>query len=389
MMSDTIDSSSDNVAPVATAASPDDVDRRERYTYDIKPKRDFWDYVEILARPIAGSLTALAIAWIGFMGNATLKEQQRHESEIARKAEEAENRRAADAQDHRLFTDLVSKREDAETALRKDMFNTILGDFFDKSESQKDQQAIPTRLLKLEMLALNFGESLSLTPLFIQLDQHIHEARGGDGNFSELDWIDQRDRLHSLARTVSGRQISALAPGGKIFEFDVNVQQATNHNTFRWPHDSVTPSAEVISALSDISLDGIKRTYSAEFSSADQTRKTVAVHIEIQTWDPVTDEPLPDAIDMDFELNFFNFPMVDNTRLSGDQRFALVMERFDELNIHVVGIIFRGMYSSNRDKPFIDDVINQLKRKTPVDRKNVGATSSNSTPKESDDAEQK
>ena len=360
---------------------------RAGQTSEPKPQRDFWDYAEILARPLAATLTALAIALIGLMGNNALKQQQDHQLAMARQGAEEENRRAADAQDHRLFTDLVSKREDAETALRKDMFNTILKDFF-HPDSDDGALDIPNRLLKLEMLALNFGESLSLTPLFIELDKDIHEERGGDGFLSEIDWLDQRDRLHGLARRVSGRQISALAPSGKIFEFDVAVQQTSDLDRFRWPDDAIasnsdaSPSDAALIALSDIEFDGIKRTYSAEFSSADRERKTVRVDIEIQTWDPETDLPLTDVVEMGFELNFFNFPMVDNTRLSSDQRFGLIMERFDELNIHVVGVIFRGMYSSSRDKPFLDDVINQLRRKPPLNGSSPGSESPGDSPKE-------
>ncbi len=364
-MSDGNESSKENVTSSSPAASSDLAGGRRPGASEAKPERDFWDYVEILARPVAASLTALAIAGIGLMGNCTFRQQQANDSRIARDAIQAENLRAAAAQDHRLFTELMSKREDAETGLRKDMFTTILGDFFEDPRPEDAGRDIPMRLLKLEMLALNFGESLSLTPLFIELDRDIHETGGEGGNFSKLDMIDQRDRLHSLARRVSGRQLSALAPGGMIFEFNVNVQDVVGGKTFRWPDDRFPTSVEA-EANSVMEFDGIKRTYTAEFSNAKRKQKTVDVHFEIQTWDMEADLPLPDTIEMDFELNFFNFPMVDNTRLSSDQRFALIMERFgDDKTITVVGVCFRGMYSSQRDKPFLDDVINQLNRETP------------------------
>ena len=360
-MAEDLGSASGQATTRAAASSSEEAEGRYRHRPDgPRPKRDFWDYVDILARPVAGSLTALAIAVIGVMGNQTLREQQALENDIARAAQEAESQRATEAQDHRLFTELMSKREDAETALRKDMFDTILGGFFDP-DSAAGADDISVQLLKLEMLALNFGESLSLTPLFVELDREIRAERVANTTFSKLEWLEQRDRLRSLARRVSGRQLSALAASGQIFEFDVPLDSIEGTNTFRWPDDS--DDVETIGTeISDIAFDGIKRTYTFEFSNVSKKNKTVDVDVEIQTWDPETDEPSLDVIEMGFELNFFNFPMVDNTRLTSDQRFALIMERFGDLNIHVVGVTFRGMYSSQRDKPFLDDVINQLKR---------------------------
>ena len=36
---------------------------------DLKSTRDIWDYIEILARPAAAFITALAVASIGIFGN--------------------------------------------------------------------------------------------------------------------------------------------------------------------------------------------------------------------------------------------------------------------------------------------------------------------------------
>ena len=70
------------------------------------------------------------------------------------------------------------------------------------------------------------------------------------------------------------------------------------------------------------------------------------------------------TLERNFNLNFYNFPMVDNTRLSNDQRFALIMTKFEDTAIHFSAIIFPGKYSSQRDKPFLDDVIHRLRSET-------------------------
>lgn len=53
--------------------------------------------------------------------------------------------------------------------------------------------------------------------------------------------------------------------------------------------------------------------------------------------------------------------MIDNTRLTGDQRFALVLKKFNKKEILIEGICFPGSYASYRDKPFLNDVVEQLR----------------------------
>ena len=112
-----------------------------------------------------------------------------------------------------MFTELLSKREAAESALRKDMFSTILKEFFAARDQEKDGEDISKGLLKLEIVALNFGESLSLNPLFIEIDNDIDAISESDSQLAFLDRDMYRSRLHSLARQGSGGQIATLAAG--------------------------------------------------------------------------------------------------------------------------------------------------------------------------------
>lgn len=72
-----------------------------------KGKRDTWDKIEIILRPIGGLVTALTIALVSYYGSAYLNNKQNNEAKII------------------LYTQLMSSREQSESALRKDMFNSI------------------------------------------------------------------------------------------------------------------------------------------------------------------------------------------------------------------------------------------------------------------------
>ena len=102
-----------------------------------------WDKAHILLEPIGGLFTALAVAFVGLLGSNYLDRNQEHNSKIS------------------LYTQLMSQRETSDTALRQEMFKSIVGTFLTKGTAQVEQ-----KLLSLELLSYNFHESLELAPLF-------------------------------------------------------------------------------------------------------------------------------------------------------------------------------------------------------------------------------
>lgn len=318
---------------------------------DKQRSRDKWDYIEILLRPASAFLTALTVALIGWFGQQALKDRVNADTDRANTAQAAETRRTEITQNYRLYSELLSKREDAESGLRKDMFSTILKEFFLVQNSNNGQRDVAKRLLKLEMLALNFGDALSLSPLFIELDKDI-DNNSYPRETAKLDRTRDRQRLHSLARRVSQQQLSALSTGGKSWEFSIPIENLKSGKSFLWPYDDNKQNSH------EVELEDVKRSYTFTFSQADEEYKTVVVELEIQTAGKAI------VIEREFELNYFNFPMVDNTRLSDDQRFALIMTNFEDKAIHFAAICFPGKYSSQRDKPFLDDVIHRLQNES-------------------------
>jgi hypothetical protein len=75
---------------------------------------------------------------------------------------------------------------------------------------------------------------------------------------------------------------------------------------------------------------------------------------------PELEEVLEKVTDLEFTLDFFNFPLIDNTRLSHNQRFTLILEKFDLNTISLTAMVFPGLYASQRDKPFLNEAIQEL-----------------------------
>ena len=108
----------------------------------VKDDKDRWDKLAIILAPVGGLLTALAVASLGIFGSRALDQRQSSEAKL------------------RLYSELMSKREESEATLRKEMFQSIIGSFFDAQST-----SLEAKLLKMELLAQNFHEALNLAAL--------------------------------------------------------------------------------------------------------------------------------------------------------------------------------------------------------------------------------
>jgi hypothetical protein len=126
-------------------------------------QRDFWDKLAIILQPLGGLLTALpsrcSILFLDFL-----------------------NRRQALETNTRLYSELMSRREESESALRKDMFVSIISSFLKPTGG-----SLNSDVLNLELLAYNFHESLNLKPLFLDLKRRI--TKKGDAGSAPPDRV--------------------------------------------------------------------------------------------------------------------------------------------------------------------------------------------------------
>ncbi len=297
-----------------------------------KEKRDTWDKIEIILHPIGGLITALTIALVSYFGSAYLNSRQNNDSKI------------------RLYTELMSSREQSESALRKDMFNSILGTIL------KDSHSLDENILQLELLAYNFHESLNLMPLFVYLDRQIASEK----NIRLKE--EYRKRLYKMAGDVISKQISSLEGA---------AARETMFITF--PGDSVKykPGASQEFAMdwkdSKVFYDTVrtvnatnvyKRVIFLKASGFNIDEKRVDVRLDIET--SLNDKYL-NMVTQEFTIDYFQFPMIDNTRLSNDMRCAVVMRDFDFPNFIEVDILyFPGSHSSLKEKPYYDEVVKKL-----------------------------
>ncbi|WP_114325841.1 hypothetical protein [Candidatus Colwellia aromaticivorans] len=167
------------------------------------------DWLEIGLKAMVPVAGGLLIAFAGYVSEITL-------SSLAQKQQSA-----------RLITELQISREQAESNLRKDVFDQALQAFLLKNQRQVNSlNGMSKQLLRLELLSLNFGDSLSLSPLFTEYLRDLNKLNPinseSTSNF-KIDKGELRNRLNSLAKRLASSQISSLAQHGTIKSIRIPV----------------------------------------------------------------------------------------------------------------------------------------------------------------------
>jgi hypothetical protein len=356
--------------------------------------RDGWDKASILLRPLGGLLAALAVAGFGYFGSSYLNDRQDHETRM------------------RLYTELISKREEAESALRKDMFTSIIGTFLEPKTAKLGE-----KLLQLELLAYNFHESLNLMPLFTYLNEQIENEV-----IAEAIKKTYTARLHKVAREITRKQMAILEGAGDKQQIEIDFSD-TRNAMLQKESDPASDTIEIRRELFDLQVaageDIIRRSYTVSVKDVDTTAHEIRVRLEIrtptgestdkeseydefdrritttrdytETGDPLGVDPeeeseafaddesaggdFPDGgasidefgtgddielIEAEFWVGPFDFPMIDNTRLPDDQRCAVILKRYDYPRVILSVICFPGSHASLKEKPYYDEIVKKL-----------------------------
>jgi hypothetical protein len=275
-------------------------------------KRDAWDKLQIIL--------ALAIALFGYLSSDFL------------------NRRQAIETNTRLYSELMSRREESESALRKDMFVSIITSFLRPAGGD-----LASDVLNLELLAYNFHESLNLKPLFVDLKRRIlkgWESTSSPKARAELE--SYQERLERVAREIARKQMIVLEGVGKKIDRTVDMSGDPEGT-------SLEPATLV--------LEGVQTTVGMDILRVDRKNREIEVGLTLETPDPELGRQTKTA---SFTVSYFDFPMIDNTRLARGQRCAVVLNNFTPESVDLTLVLFPGAYASLKEKPYYNEVIENV-----------------------------
>jgi hypothetical protein len=285
-------------------------------------QRDGWDKAAIILQSLGGFVTAAVVAMLGIVGSGYLNEKQKIDTNV------------------RLYTELMSKREEAESALRKDMFTSIIDTFL-----KPQVPSLDVRVLNLELLAYNFHESLNLKPLFVSIDQQISQST--DSRKKEF-----RERLNRVAREITRKQMVVLEGAGSKFERKFRLANV--------PTSKKGLPVELDEAV--LSLEDIQREFRVYIISVNPDTQELHLRLEVITPEQPASAFATNSVD--FWVGFYDFPMIDHTRLSHDQRVAITLSNFEDGYANITTVYFPGAYAGLKEKPYYQEVVKELLKTT-------------------------
>jgi hypothetical protein len=292
-------------------------------------KRDTWGRMISLLQSSGGLITAITVAVLGFIGSNYLKDR-----EIAETA--SRERMQASETNVRIYTELMSRREESESALRKDMFVSMIQSFLKPGIASLDE-----KVLNLELLAYNFHESLNLKPLFVYIDRQIHNSQDP----AKKAYL---DRLQNVATEITRKQMLVLEGAGAKFDRIIDLASLKeNPGGIPLEEDSLR-------------LDGILRHFSIFVQEADLKTRELKIRLEVRT--PQDTLGNYETSSVEFWTGFYDFPMIDNTRLGNDQRCSVVLNAFEDTSADITLVYFPGSYASLKEKPYYQEVVQNLMR---------------------------
>ena len=294
-------------------------------TVDPDHKKDIWDKAEIVLHPLGGLITAITIAMVSYFASDYINKNQENEAKT------------------RLYTELMSRREESESALRKDMFTSIIGTIL-----QDDPSTLDEKILQLELLAYNFHESLNLTPLFTYLNR-----RNNNETTDRVMHKAFKNRIYDMSKEVTTKQLASLegvATTEKFVYFYDSLAFSPNDTFSCMFLDSLVNGEDV---------ERIQHFVHLTILEKDTFNASVNVRLKIGTQIQGKEDKV---VDPEFSIDFFEFPMIDNTRLINDKRCAVVLRDFDTVNkfIELDLIFFPGSHSSLKERPYYDDIVAKL-----------------------------
>jgi hypothetical protein len=232
----------------------------------------------------------------------------------------------------------MSRREESESALRKDMLVSIISSFLNPNKADLNND-----VLSLELLAYNFHESLNLKPLFMDLMRRIkHEEAVATTPARQAEYAQYTERLENVAREIARKQMIVLEGVGKRFDRTIDLSGDPDGT-------SLDPAV--------LTLDSLQTNFAIDVLHVDRVNREVLVSVSIEQPDPALGRQTKVAT---FTVSFFDFPMIDNLRIAHGQRCALVLTNFSEQSADVTTVLFPGAYASLKEKPYYNEVIQSV-----------------------------
>ena len=145
-----------------------------------------------------------------------------------------------------------------------------------------------------------------------------------------------------MAREIVRRQMIVLEGVGKSFDRTIDLTGDPGGT-------SLEPET--------LTLDGVPTTFAIDVLGVDRENREIRIGLNIETPDPELGRQTKVAT---FGVSYFDFPMIDNTRLVGGQRCSVVLNSISDQSADITLVLFPGTYASLKEKPYYNEVIESV-----------------------------
>jgi hypothetical protein len=333
------------------AEEPDE-ERRKK-----SAKRDLWGKAESLAKILAGVGVIIGSIAIPIIIGKT--SDQSHRAQV--------------------YMQVMSEREKADTAIRQEMFKTLLTNYLGRFDADKNVRETPEsfrrRIMFLDLLSLNFQEYLNARPLFEDVRSRLERAKARERKGSkEYDVMGKlQEELFRVAKNVASRQSSTLALSGLNRSFDLqkgevvcvrlhpvdNLKELSDKPLEGTRHGSCTEGADT---KGPVDIDNVLPAIDVELLEVNESDVQVKVTPNRESFSKGTFIYSRGATSVEFQASYFDTPYMDNTRLFDGSRFALLVTSIEKESntAHFDVVIFKGDFSSLRDRPVFEEMLKKL-----------------------------
>lgn len=244
-----------------------------------KKQKDKWDKFDIISKAILAILVPASITFYGLY------------SEWKRSHESEENRRS------QVLIQTLSNRESSGADMKAKMFATLMEHYF-KGQDEK------SKVLILELIALNFQDQFQLRPLFERLDAVLANP-------------EEKKELRRVVKNIVSREIRRIVgSGGDVCKIELEKNKL-----------SQAVCAPISLTLLDVQED----------------------HISVSA--------TPERTDV-FEINYFDMPFTDNNR-KGELTYSLVLSETNKKDgrAKVKLVLFPRHYYSEENRLKLDQMM--------------------------------
>ena len=149
-----------------------------------------------------------------------------------------------------------------------------------------------------------------------------------------------------MAKEITAKQMFALEGHGRSFRRTVDLEQLAELGR-----------AGIALDGEEMVVDGKTCNVALRVLATDPAQQQIRVRLEVKGAQNAADGLDARAA---FDVSWFDFPMIDNTRLSNGLRCAVTLSAFSPTDADLTTVCFPGEYASLKDRPYYDEVIQKL-----------------------------